>query len=218
MARLPLPGEEIRIEVLTDRIRALLAGDIKNDAGTETVSGAFHPATVSEVGAEDLVTVNLPDNAPALAPGASLILHYHDENGLYLMLSKVRESGNRSATLEVMGMAEHQRRMDERRRAKLPVRYKLSRSGEVTLQLFDWRDTFTQDISRNGLLLEAEEPIAAGDNLEIEIELLDNRIAAEGRVTRVRPGPEAGSVLAGVRFTTISRWDQEALAWFAVSG
>lgn len=214
MPRMPAMGERLNVEVLTDKIKALLSGD---DAWT--AEAGFLGARVREVEG-DLVVLSLEagtGSPPALVEGSSIILHYHDENGLYLLLGKVvNRTGPALFTIQVRGAAEHQRRRDARKKVRLPVRYKPRPEGEVALELFGWRQGHTRDISRNGLLLEAEEKLAPGDHLQMEFQLLGNPVAAEGRVTRVR-SEEAGIHLIGVRFTRIAPPDQEAIGWFVVS-
>ncbi len=214
MPRMPATGEMLNVEVLTDKIKALLSGD-----NAWTTEAGFLGARVREVEGDLVVlTLETPASPPsALAEGASIILHYHDENGLYLLLGKVvNRTGPALFTIQVRGAAEHQRRRDVRKKVRLPVRYKPRPEGEVALELFDWRHGYTRDISRNGLLLEADEGLVPGDHLQIELQLLGSTVAAEGRVTRVKAS-EAGANLVGVRFTCIAPPDQEAIGWFVVS-
>lgn len=218
MPRMPAAGERLNVEVLTDKIRALLGGDDSPRPGA-VAAASFHPALVRAVEGERVVLALDPAGrpAPALHEGTSLILHYHDEDGLYLLLGKViNQPGPDGVAVQVKGAVEHQRRREARKRVALPVRYKLRREGEVALELFDWRQGRTHDISRNGLLLVADEVLAPGDHLDVELQLMGKTVAAEGRVTRVRQG-DAGEHRAGVRFTRILPADQEAIGWFVVS-
>lgn len=208
LAALPVPGQEIRVEVLTERIRSLLGGDAR-PAG----EAAFRVATVAEAEEDELT---LETQGLEAAEGTSLILHFHDDEGLYLVLGKVKGQDERGRLhVAVRGRAEHQRRRHARRKAALPVRYRVRREGELAVDVFPWEEGETVDVSEGGVMLRAAAGILPGDNLDLEIGLLDRHVRASGRVTRVRE-IEEGRVLAGVHFLDIAPSDREAIGWFVL--
>ncbi len=196
------------MEVLTERIRSLLGGD-----SSPPGEAGFRTATVAEV-AEDELT--LESKSLEAREGSSLILHFHDDEGLYLVLGKVKGQDERGRLqVAVRGRAEHQRRRHARRKAALPVRYRVRREGELAVDVFPWQEGETVDVGEGGLMLRAAAGLLPGDHLELEIGLLDRHVPASGRVTRVREA-EGGQVLAGVRFLEIAPSDREAIGWFVL--
>ncbi len=213
MSRLPSAGETIKIEILTERIKLLLGEGLAN----ETPASPFCDARVLDASDEG-VTLELPEPIDGLKTGTSLILHYHDDTGLFLLLAKVsRKDTPTTINVQVKGLSEHQRRRDVRRRVCVPVRYKVERDGELGLSLFEWQDSATVDISRGGILLRVSEGVQAGDNLQLEVDLHSGKVQAEGRVTRTERERGTGDLLAGIRFTSIRPQDQEAIEWFVLS-
>lgn len=211
MSRLPAVGESVKAEVLTERIKLLLG------EGTPAMVTPFCQARVTASG-EDRVTLDFAEQVPNLRPGTPLILHYHDEGGIYLLLAKVVESeGSGRVTVSVKGLEEHQRRRDTRKKVAIPARYRLQREGELALSLYEWQNSATVDISRGGVLLRVDESIQPGDNLELELDLGSGMVKAEGRVTRVESEKTSGVPLAGIRFTNIRPQEQEAIRWFVLS-
>ncbi len=197
------------MEVLSERIRALLGAD-----GTPPGESGFRTATVAEAGEDELT---LESQGLQADEGASLILHFHDDEGLYLVLGKVKGQDERGRLrVSVRGRAEHQRRRHARRKAALPVRYRVRREGELAVDLFPWEEGETVDVGEGGVMLRAAAGLEPGDHLDLEIRLLDRRVRASGRVTRVREA-EAGQVLAGVRFLDMAPSDREAVGWFVLS-
>lgn len=195
------------MEVLTERIKALL------DGSQATGNAQFHVAKLAEAQGEELTL-----ESPGLraAPGASLILHFHDEQGLYLVLAKVQGADAAGRVrVAVRGRAEHQRRQHARRKATLPVRYRVRREGELAVDLFRWQEGETVDIGEGGIMLRAAGGLLPGDHLELEIGLLGRQIRTTGRVTRIRDD-EGGPLLAGVRFVDIAEADREAIGWFVL--
>lgn len=217
MSNLPHQGQEVTIEVLTAAIQTLLA---ENEQ--ETLAQNAHPSLESgtaQVVAATPKTLTLAYQKAAgpvrsFPPGTKLVLHYHDDNGLYLMLAKVLESDEAAGTFTVQtqGLMGHQRRRHPRIAAVLNTHYQVPATGAAT-QTPQWQRARTRDVSRGGLLLEIGESLEPGTAMLLAVELPAGVIHAQGRVTRIRPG-SGGKLLTGVRFTEITPEDQAMLDSF----
>lgn len=210
----PETGQDVSVEPLADRIRALVAGE---GAG-RGADGPFLPMHVAgqENGWIHLIPAGEPAGGDVLAPGSQVVLHYHDETGLYLALGTVKEARDDGlVAVELKGLTGHQRRREARRKAELPARYKLRRVGELALEVYEWQPAMARDISRSGLSLEIGDELLPGDHLMLELNLGQGWVSGEGRVTRIKAA-QAGH-RAGVRFTALSPETKEAIGWFVLA-
>lgn len=216
MAQPPRPGQGVKIELINEKLKSLLAEDGANGNGAvplETSLPAFFEASVVE--ASDMNVTLAPQGAgwhEALATGGKAILHYHDENGLYLLLARVMgvDAAGGTVAIKVQGLAQHQRRKYARREADLPVRYRLLPADGTVAG--DWIEGKAPDVSVGGLKLVGLPGLDAGQDLEVVISLPGHTVEARGRITRTWPG--ASHTSAGVRFTEASEADREAIHRF----
>ncbi len=214
MSNLPDLGQDVTIEVLTEAIQTLLAEDEQEaprDSGPSLESAT---AKVVAVTPKTLTLALRPASGPARAftSGTKLVLHYHDDNGLYLMLAKVIQSDAAAGTFTVQtqGLMGHQRRRHPRIAAALNVRYQVAAAAGTGGSVGNWQPARARDISHGGLLLEVAGQLAPGTAILLAVELPAGTIHVQGRVTRTRPG-SGDKILAGVRFTEITPEDQATL-------
>lgn len=203
------------MERLADRIRALITGEAD---GLVTQEPFISMRVAAQEGDRIYLTPNgEPADKDTLTPGNQVVLHYHDEAGVYLALGMVGEAGdNDLVPVEIKGLTGHQRRRDVRRKAELPARYKLRRAGELALEVYEWQPAAARDISRSGLSLETVDELLPGDHLLLELDLGQGWVSGEGRVTRIKPA-RPGLHQAGVRFTAMSPGNEEAIGWFVLA-
>lgn len=210
MSTMPQPGQNVTVEVLTSTIRSLLEEDDPRSAKQEPTleSGS---ATVVATTAQTLTLAydKTTENPRPCPPGTKLVLHYHDENGLYLTLAKVVEHDVAAGTFTVQtqGHMGHQRRRHPRVNVALNMHYQLATGiGPAHQMAGQWQEARARDISSGGILMETLGQIAPGTAVLLAIQLPAGTVHAKGRVTRTRPGSR-GKLLAGVRFTEVTPED-----------
>lgn len=145
-----------------------------------------------------------------LGPGDEVELVFHDERGLYRWWCRVfaREEG----PVPLIWLAEpwHAQELQRRQHVRLEV------SVPAVVRVAGQAGVFagrTSDLSAGGCALVTGAPLEPGTEVELELELPERRLRAQGRILR-RVEPVDEWVRYAVEFTGIDARDQEAIYAF----